>query len=74
MGDPDVAAEVLAKAGFDPAALLELAGSDAAKERLKAATEDAVARGVFGAPTFFVGDQMFFGQDRLDWVEEAVAA
>ena len=61
-------------AGFDPEAMLALAQSDAAKDRLKTATEDAIARGAFGAPTFFVGDQMFFGQDRLDWVEEAVAA
>jgi NAD(P)-dependent dehydrogenase (short-subunit alcohol dehydrogenase family) len=42
------------------------------KDALKAATEQAVARGVFGAPTFFVGDDMFFGQDRLDWVAEAL--
>ena len=37
-------------------------------------TEEAVARGAFGAPTFFVGEEMFFGQDRLDFVEEALAA
>ena len=37
-----------------------------------ATTEEAVARGVFGAPTFFVGDAMFFGQDRLDFVREAL--
>ncbi len=71
MGDPDVLASVLAGAGFDPAALLALAESAEAKDRLKANTESAVARGAFGAPTFFVGDEMFFGQDRLDWVEEA---
>ena len=40
------------------------------KDELKAVTEEAVARGVFGAPTFFVGEDMFFGQDRLDFVEE----
>ncbi|UWN50420.1 2-hydroxychromene-2-carboxylate isomerase [Alcanivorax sp. ALC70] len=39
------------------------------KEALKATTEEAVARGVFGAPTFFVGEEMYFGQDRLDFVE-----
>jgi 2-hydroxychromene-2-carboxylate isomerase len=38
---------------------------------LIASTEEAVARGVFGAPGFFVGEQMFFGQDRLDFVREA---
>jgi 2-hydroxychromene-2-carboxylate isomerase len=42
------------------------------KDRLKAVTEEAVGRGVFGAPTFFVGKEMFFGQDRLDFVEEEV--
>ena len=43
------------------------------KERLKQQTEEAVARGVFGAPTFFVGDDMFWGQDRLDFVAAALA-
>ncbi|EOG4614590.1 DsbA family protein, partial [Pseudomonas aeruginosa] len=43
------------------------------KEGLKATTEEAVRRGVFGAPSFFVGDQLFFGQDRLDFVAEALA-
>ena len=58
--------------GSTQASLLALAGSDEAKARLKANTEAAIARGVFGAPTFFVGGEMFFGQDRLDWVEAAV--
>ncbi|MNU11915.1 2-hydroxychromene-2-carboxylate isomerase [compost metagenome] len=43
------------------------------KDALKAATEEAVERGVFGAPTCFVGHEMFFGQDRLDFVAEALA-
>jgi 2-hydroxychromene-2-carboxylate isomerase len=43
------------------------------KAALVATTEEAVARGAFGAPTFFVGDKMFFGQDRLDFVREALA-
>ena len=73
MGDPAVLAEVLTKAGFDAPALIALAETPAAKDALKANTEAAVARGVFGAPTVFVGDEMYFGQDRLDWVEEAVA-
>ena len=42
------------------------------KDALKAATQTAVGRGVFGAPTFFVGDQMFWGQDRMDFVKEAL--
>ena len=72
MGDPAVLAETLTKAGFDAEALIALAETPAAKEALKTNTESAVARGVFGAPTFFVDDEMYFGQDRLDWVEEAV--
>lgn len=43
------------------------------KETLKTATQTAVSKGVFGAPTFFVGSQMFWGQDRLDFVKEALA-
>ena len=72
MGDPAVAAEVLTKAGFDAAAMIALAETQGAKDALKTNTETAIARGAFGAPTFFVDDEMFFGQDRLDWVEEAV--
>lgn len=74
MGDPEVVAAVLAGAGFDPAALLALAETAEAKDRLKTNTESAVARGAFGAPTFFVDDEMFFGQDRLDFIEEALTA
>ncbi|ATQ43096.1 2-hydroxychromene-2-carboxylate isomerase [Caulobacter mirabilis] len=74
MGDPAVAGEVLTAAGFDPAELLAISETPEAKDRLKANTEAAVARGVFGAPTFFVGDEMFFGQDRLDFVEAALGA
>ena len=74
MGDPAEVAAVLANAGFDAAATLALAASQPVKDRLRAATDDAVARGVFGAPTFFVGDEMWFGQDRLDWVEAAAGA
>ena len=74
MGEPDVAAEVLAAAGFDPEELMAKASDPAIKEKLKANTDGAVARGVFGAPTFFVGDEMYFGQDRLDYVADALAA
>lgn len=74
MGDPAVVAEVLTKAGFDAVALLAVAETQEAKDALKANTEAAIARGAFGAPTFFVDDEMFFGQDRLDWVEEALSA
>ncbi len=71
MGDPQVLATTLAAAGFEVAEFMALVEDAEVKDRLKANTEAAVARGVFGAPTFFVGDAIYFGQDRLDWVEEA---
>jgi 2-hydroxychromene-2-carboxylate isomerase len=72
LNDPATVGAVLAEAGFDPAALLALANDPETKARLKADTEAAVARGVFGAPTMFVGERMFWGQDRLDFVREAL--
>jgi 2-hydroxychromene-2-carboxylate isomerase len=72
MNDPAQVGAVLQQAGFDPAALLALTQDPEVKEQLKSATQAAVARGVFGAPTFFVGDQMLWGQDRLDFVKEAL--
>lgn len=73
MNDPAEVARVLAVAGLDAAALLALANADATKAALRASTDEAVARGVFGAPSIFVGGELFFGQDRLDWVREALA-
>jgi 2-hydroxychromene-2-carboxylate isomerase len=72
MNDPATVAAVLQQAGFDAAKLLALTQDPAVKDQLKVATQEAVARGAFGAPTFFVGDQMFWGQDRLDFVKEAL--
>lgn len=72
MSDAATVGSVLHQAGFDPQALLTLANEPATKEALRSATQVAVTRGVFGAPTFFVGDQMFWGQDRLDFVKEAL--
>ena len=74
LGDPAVLAATLAEAGFDADELVALTGDPEVKAKLVATTEEAVARGVFGAPTFFVGDAMFFGQDRLDFVREALLA
>ncbi|MGI9336392.1 MAG: 2-hydroxychromene-2-carboxylate isomerase [Gammaproteobacteria bacterium] len=74
LGDAGVVAQVLEAAGFDAQDLAARAADPRYKNKLKANSDDAVARGVFGAPTFFVGDEMFFGQDRLDYVEEALAA
>lgn len=73
MDDPEVIAGVLSANGFDGPALLARTQEDGIKARLVRNTEAAVARGVFGIPTFFVGDEMFFGKDRLAQVEEALA-
>lgn len=74
MNDPATVAGVLKAAGFEPERLLALTADPAVKDALKASTQEAVARGVFGAPTFFVGKDMFWGQDRLDFVKEALQA
>ena len=74
LGDPPVLAATLAEAGLDAEEFLSLVGDPEVKAKLVATTEEAVARGVFGAPTFFVGDAMFFGQDRLEFVREALLA
>ena len=62
--------DVLSRTGFDGPRLLERASTDAVTARLEAETKAAAESGVFGAPTIFVGDQMFFGNDRLDFVVE----
>jgi len=63
---PEVVAEVLAQLGLPARELVEAAQSEANKLALRAQTEEAAARGIFGAPTFFVGDEIFWGNDRLD--------
>ena len=73
LGEPAEVRTLLVNAGFDAEAELARADSPEVKARLKAVTDNAIARGVFGAPTFFVGGEMWFGQDRLDWVEAAAA-
>ena len=73
LGDAAVLASTLQAAGFDALQFQALVGDAEVKAKLIANTEAAVARGVFGAPTCFVGSQMFFGQDRLDFVREAAA-
>jgi len=73
LNDPALAAQVLAQAGFDAVQVLAWSGEAEVKAALRASTDEAVARGVFGAPTMFVGSDMFFGQDRLEFVAEALA-
>jgi 2-hydroxychromene-2-carboxylate isomerase len=72
MGQPAEVAAVVASAGISPAEFEALVANPAVKEALRERTHAAVERGVFGAPTMFVGDEMFWGQDRLDFVAEAL--
>lgn len=65
-------AAVLTTAGLDARKFGARLQDQDVKDRLKATTDEAVARGVFGAPTSFVGDMMFFGNDRLPFVEMAL--
>lgn len=69
MSDPAVLASVLIEAGLDAERLIALAQTDAVKAKLADNTAAAVERGAFGAPTFFVGDEMFFGKERLGQIE-----
>jgi 2-hydroxychromene-2-carboxylate isomerase len=70
MDDPEVFVAVMNDAGFDGANLLERTQDPNVKQRLMDNTAQAVSRGAFGVPTFFVGSEMFFGKDRLAQVDE----
>jgi len=72
LADGSVLVKLLNGLGQTGEAVLARAEEPKAKDALKAATEAARARGVFGAPTCFVGDELFFGKDRLDFVEDAL--
>lgn len=74
MDDPEVFAQTMTDAGLDGLALLERAQEAEIKQRLADRTAAQVERGVFGVPTFFVGDDMFFGKERLGQVEDAIIA
>jgi 2-hydroxychromene-2-carboxylate isomerase len=74
LDDPEVLARRIDSAGLNSASLLAASQTDRVKLKLADNTAAAVARGVFGIPTFFVGDDMFFGKDRLGQVEEAIGA
>ena len=73
MGDPQVIHEVLDAADLPTLELLSKAQDPEIKTALIEATHAAVARGLFGAPTMFIDDQMYFGQDRLDFIEQQLA-
>lgn len=72
LNDPVLVSEVWTAGGFDAAALLEKTQDPAVKSALAEKTGAAVARGIFGLPAFYVGDDMFFGKDRLGQVAEAI--
>jgi 2-hydroxychromene-2-carboxylate isomerase len=72
MDDPEVYVAAMTESGFDGAALVEGAQNPEIKQKLIDNTAAAVERGAFGIPTFYVGDEMFFGKDRLDQVEAAI--
>jgi len=69
---PEVIAATVIGAGFQLEEIQALISDPQIKSALKDNTDQALARGVFGAPTMFVGDEMFFGQDRLDFVTQAI--
>jgi 2-hydroxychromene-2-carboxylate isomerase len=69
--DAGVLADIARAAGIDPAAALAAIETPAIKDKLRASTDEAIARGAFGAPAIFVGDQLFWGNDRMHFVEEA---
>ena len=72
LGDDEILRALLRRAAIDPDDLFRSIDEQSTKDELRRATDEAVARGVFGAPTFFVGDETFWGNDRLDWVERAL--
>lgn len=72
MNDPAVAAAALKAAGFKAEEFMALVNNAEVKDRLRATTDEAVERGVFGAPSMFVNGTLYFGQDRLDFVREAL--
>jgi 2-hydroxychromene-2-carboxylate isomerase len=72
MDEPDVVRAALEGSGLDAAHLLARTQDQEVKDRLLKNTQDSVARGTFGSPTFFVGEEIFFGKDRLRDVEEEI--
>ncbi|MGQ7269975.1 2-hydroxychromene-2-carboxylate isomerase [Marinobacter sp. V034] len=72
LSSQEVLAETLSKAGFDADEVMQAMALPAIKTGLIESTDEAARRGVFGAPTFFVGEELFFGQDRMDWVRRAL--
>lgn len=72
VSEPAAIAELLTDLEIDAQAAIGLAGEQWVKDALRQTNDEAVERGAFGVPTFFVGERMFWGQDRLDFVREAL--
>ncbi|VXA87655.1 2-hydroxychromene-2-carboxylate isomerase [Acinetobacter sp. 8I-beige] len=72
LNEPTVLAEVLEPSGFSVEDIMSMVQSEVVKQKLITETELAIQRGLFGAPTFFVDDEMYWGQDRLHFVEQAL--
>lgn len=73
VGDPETVSAIVREQDLDPAALGEVAVAADAQAKYELYTEEATARGVFGAPSYVVGDEIFWGQDRLDFVDRRLA-
>lgn len=74
ISQPDILGPILARVGYEPASFLKRIEEPALKDRLRANTDELIARGGFGSPTMFVDrDDMYFGNDRLPLVEAALA-
>jgi 2-hydroxychromene-2-carboxylate isomerase len=72
IADPEVLAGLISGIRLDPGAIIDRANSQEIREALREVTSRAAERGVFGVPTFFVKDEMFWGKDRLDFVEQRI--
>ena len=74
LNDDKVLADIMNDAGLDESETFARIADQSIKDELKANTDEAVRRGAFGAPTFFVGEEMFFGNDRWEFVKEALTS
>ena len=72
LSDESVLAGIIAETGLSPEDMLQQITTDEIKDELKVNTAEAISRGAFGAPTFFVGEEMFFGNDRFDFIVDAI--
>ncbi len=74
LNDDKVLADIMNAAGLDESETFARIADQSIKDELKANTDEAIRRGAFGAPTFFVGEEMFFGNDRWEFVKEALTS